>query len=149
MFHLKIMTNVNKFIAIVGAMFITALALAYVLSVQQAHGSTPSEASDYIATSTAANGSAGAFTSSRALKFNTGSFGSYVITGANTGIVNFYDATTTNVLLRTNNTATSSILLASFPASATVGTYVIDAALKYGLYVEITGSAPTSTISYR
>lgn len=107
------------------------------------------QGNDYIATSTAANGSLGAFTTTRVLKTGQGSLAQYNITGANTGIVNFYNATTTSVLLRTGAKATSTILIASFPASTAAGTYMFDAEYTDGLLIEITGSAPTSTVSYR
>lgn len=135
------------------ALFVSAvlfcLALIIGTTTNTAYGSTPDGASDYLATSTAANNSAGAFTTSRTLKAGFGSFGSYIITGANTGTVNFYNATTSDVNKRTGQKATSTILIASFPASTAAGTYVFDAAFTDGLYLEITGSAPTSTVTYR
>lgn len=137
------------------ALFITSVLflLALLLGnsfVQVAVASTPSEASDYIATSTAANSLYGAFTTGRRLKPGAGSFGSIVITGANTGIVNIYNATTTNINLRTGNKATSTILIASIPASTAAGTYVFDASYTDGLYIDlVSGSMPTTTITYR
>ena len=122
----------------------------YVQPAQPAQGSTNSEASDYQATSTAASNVYGAFTTGQTLKRGPGSFGSVIITGANTGVLNFYDATTTDVNKRTGQTATSTILVASIPASMAVGTYTFDAALKYGLLLElVSGSMPTSTITTR
>lgn len=107
-------------------------------------------ANEYIATSTAASTAYGAFTSSRSIKAEPGAVGQVTITGANTGIVNFYNATTTNISLRTGQVATSTILIASFPASTAAGTYVLDAAFTVGLYVDlVSGNMPTSTITYR
>lgn len=106
--------------------------------------------SEYYATSTAANTTVGSFTSSRIIKAGAGAvLGSLVITGANTGRMNFYDATTTDVNLRTGNPATSTILIASFPPNAAAGTYTFDITTKQGLYLDIIGVAATSTITYR
>lgn len=105
---------------------------------------------EYIATSTAANSVYGGFTSGRVLKTGTGTFGSVVITGANTGIVNFYNATTSNVNQRTGQKASSTILMASIPASAAAGTYTIDGLFTDGLLVVLEGgNMPTTTITYR
>ena len=105
---------------------------------------------EYIATSTATNSVYGAFTTGRLIKPGQGTLGSVVITGANTGIVNFYNATTSNVLKRTNNTPTSTILMASIPASAAAGTYTIDGLYTDGLLVVLeSGNMPTTTITYR
>lgn len=75
--------------------------------------------------------------------------GSVIITGAGAGFINFYDATTSSVLLRATTLATSSITLASIPPSAAAGTYTFDLVAKYGLLMEVTGTAPTSTVTYR
>jgi len=83
------------------------------------------------------------------VKTGQGSLGSVVITGANTGILNFYDATTSNVNKRTGNKATSTILLASIPASLAAGTYTFDIAFYTGLFVSQKGTAPTSTVTFR
>lgn len=77
-----------------------------------------------------------------------GTLGSVVITGVTTGTITLYDATTSSVLLRTP-AATSSIILASFPASAAAGTYTFDRVFFNGLYVSITGITPTTTITFR
>lgn len=88
-------------------------------------------------------------TTTAAINFG-GSLSQVVITGANTGVMNFYDATTTNINSRASSMPTSSILLASIPASAAAGTYTFDATYTIGLLVDIhSGSAPTSTILYR
>ncbi len=75
--------------------------------------------------------------------------GSVVITGAAAGVINIYDATTSNVNLRTGNVPTSTILKATFPASAAAGTYTFDTTVTNGLYVSILGTMPTTTITYR
>lgn len=106
---------------------------------------------EYMATSTAASTLLGATISNDILiKTGQGALGSVVITGANTGIFSFYDATTTDVSKRTNNIATSSILIASFPASVAAGTYTFDVQYTNGLLLELTsGNIATSTITYR
>lgn len=107
--------------------------------------------SEYYATTTAASAVYGStISASRAIKNGYGSIGSVVITGAAAGVINIYDATTTDVSKRTGNTATSSILLVSLPASLAAGTYTFDLTFNSGLYVDlIVGTMPTSTITYR
>src|SRR3990167_1157347 len=56
-----------------------------------------------------------------ALKTVGGSLGSVIITGANTGTINLYDATTT-----IPNTAWATTTLVSIPASTAAGTYTFD-----------------------
>lgn len=103
---------------------------------------------DYVATSTAANSVYGAVTANRLVRTGPGTLGSVIITGANTGIINFYNATTT--VLTQRATATSTILLASIPASAAAGTYTFDVQFSDGLFIElVSGIMPTSTITYR
>lgn len=106
---------------------------------------------EYIATSSAASSVYGAtVSSSRIIKTGPGALGQVTITGANTGVVNFYNATTTNVNLRTGQKATSTILIASLPASLAAGTYVFDAQFTDGLFIDVvSGNAPTTTILYR
>ena len=103
------------------------------------------------ATSTAPSSAYGATISGDTLiKTGTGALGSVIITGANTGIVNFYNATTSDVNKRTGQVATSTILLASFPASTAAGTYVFDTQFTYGLYIDlISGAMPTTTVTFR
>lgn len=107
--------------------------------------------SEYNATSTAASGVYGAQTAgNKVIKTGYGSIGSVIITGANTGAINLYNATTTNVALRTGNTPTSTILIASIPASTAAGTYVFDVAFNHGLLLDlVSGIMPTTTITWR
>ncbi len=106
---------------------------------------------EYMATSTASNTMYGAtITGDALIRTGYGSLGSVIITGSGTGIWSIYNATTTNVLARTGNIATSSILLASFPASAAAGTYTFDVTYTDGLLIElVSGVMSTSTITYR
>lgn len=107
---------------------------------------------DYSATTTAPNLVYGAQTATDMLIHKgQGSLGSVVITGANTGVMNFWDATTTNVSLRTGQIATSSLpLLASIPASAVAGTYTFDVQFGTGLIYDVpSGIIATTTITFR
>jgi len=106
---------------------------------------------EYTATSTAGSTGYGAtITGSQIIRSGAGTLGSVVITGANTGIVNIYNATTSNVSKRTGQPATSTILIASIPASAAAGTYTFDVTFSTGLYVDlISGVMPTTTITFR
>jgi hypothetical protein len=78
-----------------------------------------------------------------------GTLGSVIFTAPTLGIVEFYDATTTNVNLRTGNIASSSLLIAHFPAGTGTSTIEIDYAWRYGLTVVFKGTVSTSTILYR
>lgn len=78
------------------------------------------------------------------LKTGSGSLGSVVITGAASGIMNFFDATSTDT-----NTEWATTSLVTFPASTAAGTYVFDINFKKGLLYEIIGTAPTSTPTWR
>lgn len=126
--------------------------IAYLMSMQPwgVVGSVV-QGNEYQATSTAANALYGARTDAEGLlKTGYGSLAQVTITGANTGILNFYNATTSNVNLRTGNKATSTLLIASFPASAAAGTYTFDATVSTGLlYVLEGGLMPTTTIMWR
>lgn len=106
---------------------------------------------EYFATSTAANGGHGAtITGTQLIRTGGGALGSVIITGAAAGAINIYDATTTNILNRTGNKATSTILIASFPPSTVAGTYTFDTWFTTGLLVELYGGTmPTTTITYR
>lgn len=112
---------------------------------------------EYQATSTAPSASAGAFVlvNTKTLKagqFSACALGSVIITGANTGGLDFYNATTSNVSLRTGQKATSTILLASIPPSAVANTYTFDVACTDGLLMSLSagvGTIPTTTVTYR
>lgn len=133
----------------IGAAFLLALSYIVFQPAQPSLGSV-NRANEYIATSTAGSASVGAFTASRLIQTGAGALGSVVITGANTGVINFYDATTTNISSRTGQSSTSSIHIASIPASLVAGTYTFDVAYTDGLYVDIvSGTAPTTTITFR
>jgi hypothetical protein len=131
--------------------FTAALLLKHDARLQPQSYSGVQTGQEYYATSTAASAAYGAnINGNRVIKTGYGSLSAVVITGANTGVFNFYDATTTNVNLRTGQKASSSILVASFPASVAAGTYVLDATFSTALLLDlVSGSMPTSTITYR
>ena len=142
--------NYKNILAVALLLIAVTIATLALQAPREAYGSArPGD--EYMATSTAASNVYGAtVTGDRLLKTGSGALGSVIITGANTGVVNFYNATTSSVLLRTGGAATSTILLASFPASAAAGTYTFDAEYTNGLLVELeSGTMSTSTITYR
>lgn len=100
---------------------------------------------EYVATTLTPSSSVGGV-----IKNHPATLGSVIITGSSGGALTIYNATTTNVNLRTGQTATSSLdTLAAFGASQTVGTYVFDILASTGLVYEWTGSVSTSTITSR
>lgn len=86
----------------------------------------------------------------KVLDSSNGSLGSVVITTTGTGSLTLYDATTTNINLRTGGTATSTITLANFQITTTAGTYTFDRVFFNGLIAVWTGTnAASTTITYR
>lgn len=83
------------------------------------------------------------------IKTGSGAIGSVVISGSNTGRIDMYDTTTTNKNLRTGQAPTATIYIGSIVASQAAGTYTYDIEFYNGLYLDFTGSLPTSTITYR
>jgi len=106
---------------------------------------------EYISTTTAANILyCNTVTGDKLLKTGQGAFGSVVLLGLNTGNWHLYDATTTSVLKRTGQKATTTILIATFPTSLAANTYTFDIQFTDGLLLELdSGSMPTSTITWR
>ena len=80
----------------------------------------------------------------------TGVLGSVNVLLSGAGTLTIYDATTTDSTLR-NPAATSSLILADFPVSPTVGSYHFDVEFKRGLLVDYSSSdlVSSTTISYR
>jgi hypothetical protein len=140
---MTIIKNTLTITALCIAIFFTALLFIEVRP-QIAKGSVPI-GNEYHATTT----STGRFQNDILLSSGSGTLGSVVITGAGAGTIDLYDATTSNVSNRTGQPATSTILIASFPASAAAATYTFDEAYYNGLYVHIVGTMPTSTITFR
>lgn len=133
----------------VGTIIVLFGLLAYFVGLQTSPSlGSVSVTNDYVATTTAGNNLYGSVTGNRLIRTGQGTLGSIIITGANTGIVNFYNATTT--VLAQRITATSTILLASIPASTVAGTYTFDVQFTDGLFMEVvSGNMPTSTVTYR
>lgn len=84
------------------------------------------------------------------IKEGRGTLGSVIVTVTG-GAFNLYDATTTNPNLKLPAAAraSSTLLLASFPTTQTVGTYTFDIVYNYGLLLDFNGAMGSSTITYR
>jgi len=80
-----------------------------------------------------------------------GTFGSIILTGSVAGgNIDFFDATTTNVNLRTGQNATSTLILASIPTGAPAGTYTYDSIYKHGILMVTSGvNNSTTTVTWR
>ena len=122
---------------------------AYLMQPAQPVQGSVSYASEYHSTSTRTLPASTAIAALSLLGSGPSTLGSVVVTGAGAGNINFYDATTSNALLRAGTMATSNITVASIPASAAAGTYTFDVVVYNGLLMEVTGTAPTSTVTYR
>lgn len=84
------------------------------------------------------------------IKKSSGVLGSVIITTAGNTEFLLLNATTTDATKRAAKYSTSTITLAQFPPSATVGTYVYDVNFSVGLYFDVTaGAYGSSTITYR
>ena len=82
----------------------------------------------------------------------TGVLGNVNILRSGGGILAIYDATTTNVALRSADQSTSTITLAYFGESPTAGTYQFDIGFKRGLLIDYSSAGAgisSTTISYR
>lgn len=83
---------------------------------------------------------------------STGILGSVNVLTTGAGTLTIYDASTTDATKRAASDATSSIRIADFPASPTVGSYHFDVEFKRGLLVDYTTTGTgvaSTTISYR
>lgn len=131
------------------AISFTVFAIVLISSPQTLPFSGVNYGSEYIATSTKkSTDGTNNIASYTVIPECTQALGSVVITGANTGVVNIYNATTTGAH---SDYATTSSLLATIPASTAAGTYVFDArATRGGLVFELaSGNMPTTTITCR
>lgn len=141
----------NKLLGLIlVAMTLTIVGLLVVVSKESkiAQGST-FVGQDYLATSTRYFPGA-SLTNLTLIKNGSGTVARITITGANTGVVRLWNATTSNVNLRTGNPATSSLKFIELPASLVAGVYDFDVEFNTGiLYELVSGNAPTSTIIYR
>lgn len=144
------MSNVKQFITpalmMLAIILVGAISVLYLVGAANKTEASVTRFAEYTSTTTAASIiAAGDYT----VFTGPGSLGSIVITGAAAGTISIYDATTTNINNRTGNTATSTILEASMPASAAVGVYTFDSLVSRGLVISLTGAVATSTITYR
>ena len=133
---------------VAGLILLSASLVAYINVLPSISVGSISSGEEYISTTTSAGllGVAN-FT---LLKSRSGALGSVTITGADTGVIYLYDATTTDITLRASSMSSSTIVLAEIPASLVAGTYVFDALFNHGLLYHLyNGTAPTSTITWR
>src|ERR1051326_8572175 len=133
---------------LMAAVLVLGFVIAFRLAPQPVAGSV-TQGNEYIARNFAANNVYGASTTPGALKIGAGSLAQVVIEGATTGTLNFYNATTSDALFRDASQSTSSILIASLPASLVAGTYTFDASYSRGLFMDLTGTMPTTTVLIR
>lgn len=136
-------TNIKPAMLIAGTIALLALILLFKQSAP-VYGSV-SQGSEYQGTTT----TQGSWLSDGQVKTSNGALGSVVVTGANTGVINIYDATTSDPTKRAASLSSSTILVASIPTNAVAGTYTFDRLLFYGLLVNIVGTVPTTTITFR
>lgn len=131
---------------IIGLLVVGVAAFLAILVVSPAFkvSASVSQGSEYQGTTT----SQGRFLADAVLPANS-SLGSVIITGPAAGVINLYDATTANPSLRAASMGSSTILLASFPLNAATGTYTFDRVIFNGLLVNIVGTVPTTTITFR
>lgn len=149
-------TSSYKLPLVIGGIFATAMMLLAFLAGSKymtpiADGSTI-VGNDYMSTTT----STGRFS---ALPIDlrptttpiTGSLSSISVTGPTlTGRIDIYDATTSDVNLRTGNPATSTLLLFSLPAGTATSSWTgLDLIYKVGLLIDVQGTMPTTTITFR
>lgn len=140
---MKHITVLNAVSAGLIAAAILLLGFGSLFRTEPAFGSVQ-ETQEYQATTTYALS-----TAHRVLKPAPGALAQVTITGDNTGLITIYNATTSNASLRAASKATSTIIIADFPASTPEGTYTFDAAFSDGLLVVTSGAPATSTITWR
>jgi len=128
-----------------GFLFLAVVVGSYVASTKDFAFGSVSQGSEYKSNLF----STGRSTPTTILDTDGGTLGSVVITGAATGVINIYDATTTDIGARAPSQSTSTIFITSFPASTAAGTYTFDATFYRGLIVDIIGTIPTTTVTYR
>ena len=136
-------------VLLVGAIFLTAYLL--VANSQKAIGSIDFDFGGYYSTTTPQAAQYGA--KIVVLKSGYGVLGSVLFTGSpanKPGRITLYNATTSNVNLRTGGRATSTIFLAEFdPGQATSTSYVFDTTFTDGLLMVTNDIPATSTITWK
>ncbi len=145
-YYLKNIMKTYEKILLALAFVLTAFSLFVNRSDDSVRPGSVTQGSDYQATTTDQTWPT---LTPKIVKSEQGTLGTVTITTAGTGSLTIYDATTTNIALR-GNVATSTITLAHFAVTATVGTYVFDRVFFNGLIVVYTGTNTASTtITYR
>lgn len=141
------MDKVNKLLVGVVILLIAGLGtLAFLLGKANNSFGSVAQAGEYNVTTTSYLSAVPAIVS---FTTDPATLGSVIITGANTGLIDFYNTTTTNKNLRTNQAPTSTILIASIPASLAAGTFTFDIKSPNGILMVSSGLVPTSTITWR
>ena len=141
------MTKIEKaLLSLASTIVVFTLGFMFMQSMQRVEASVPI-GNEYQSTTTRSAWGGVPMVNLTVISTGQGALGSVVITGAGTGVMNIYDATST-----VNNAQWATTTLASFPVSAAAGTYTFDAIYRKGLLVEIVGASAgtaTSTITYR
>lgn len=106
-----------------------------------------SVSSEYHATTTGETTQNSSLTE-KLLKGGPGVLGQVTLTGAQTGRIFLYNATTSDNELRAD-VSTTTLLIAFIEESQVEGTYIFDAQFISGLLLITEGTQPTTTITYR
>src|SRR4051812_21743146 len=133
-------TRVVQLIILVGLMFVTILFIAFLSGNKTANGSV-AFGNDYQATTTDATWTT---LTPKILLSKGGSLGSVIVTTIGTGSLTLYDATTTDNTLRAS-VATSTITVANWQITTSLGTYTFDTSFKNGLIAVWVGTNDATT----
>ena len=79
----------------------------------------------------------------------SGTLGSVYVAAPTTGIIEFYNATTTNINLRTGNIASTTLLMAVLPAGTGTSTIPLDISFTNGLIMVFKGTVSSTTVTHR
>lgn len=142
------MNTITKvLLALAITLSLTAVYLAS--SKSNTFGSIEDSSGAYEATTTRASFDGTAITAPgtapKLLSGGSGLLGSVVITGAGTGTIDLYDATTSG----SHSDYVGTTTLLSIPPNGTAGTYTCDCSYKRGLIMVITSQVATGTITWK
>lgn len=139
------MSKFQKVLFSVASLLVILVSVATLIrnDARQVQGSVV-QSSEYQSTTTYVG-----FTNRPVLITGPGTLGSVIITGTTTGQMYLYDATTTNVNLRTGNLSTTTITIASFMPGEPVGVYTFDTRFQNGLLLDWQSPIGTTTITFR
>lgn len=124
--------------------------LLYTFSQSQTAYGSVGVSSEYIATTTSQL--QGTNNPVRTMRNGQGTLGSIVVTGPNSGTIQIYDATTSDITQRAASMGSTTVLLAEIPSQGTASstaTYTFDVLFTRGLLIVTTGTAPTTTVTWR